>query len=436
MYVVRKGYRGARFAWRIFRTEGTLALGISFLQYLQYLQGRLQPQEQQQQVDEGAPSKPHIIKPRRIKFAPMCSRDDILAADFHGKPYDRTQRNPRHTKVAAWIMSPPGSGGGHQNIFRFIDYLIDGGWTVHVYLYSEHHPMTLSDARANVAGYSDPDRITFHQWQGDVVDCDALFATGWETAYPVFNAETDGAKFYFVQDFEPDFYATGSQSLIAENTYRMGFHGITAGDYLKQRLETEYGMECFSWQFGVDTELYQFTNTEPRNEIFFYARPVTERRAFEVGVMALELFHKAKPDYVINLAGWDVTGWEVPFRYVNHKVMSLDELPALYNKCAAGLVLSLTNMSLIPLELLSTGSIAVVNDGMNNRLVSDNPFIHYVTPAPQAIADELVALVEQPDLPDYAQRASESVAGITWDDAGSSFLHHVNNVTGNVPGAS
>ena len=61
--------------------------------------------------------------------------------------------------------------------------------------------------------------------------------TGWwrppgTRAYPVFNSRCSGKRFYFVQDFEPYFYPVGSMSLLAENTYRMGFHAITIGALL------------------------------------------------------------------------------------------------------------------------------------------------------------------------------------------------------------
>ena len=60
---------------------------------------------------------------------------------------------------------------------------------------------------------------------------DAVFATGWETAYPVFNDAGDARKCYFVQDFEPLFYPVGSEYVLAENTYRFNFFGITAGKW-------------------------------------------------------------------------------------------------------------------------------------------------------------------------------------------------------------
>ena len=48
------------------------------------------------------------------------------------------------------------------------------------------------------------------------------------TAYDVRNFHSTIHKCYFVQDFEPWFYASGSAASFAEETYRFGFVGITA----------------------------------------------------------------------------------------------------------------------------------------------------------------------------------------------------------------
>lgn len=414
--MVRRVLRVLRIGLGILKRDGLLRFMIDGLEYVE-------------RKKAGGLAGLSMVR-HKVRFDPPVHRDDVLAADFVGHPYDPAQRNPRHTKVISWVMSPPGNGGGHQNIFRFIDFLDAAGYTNHVYLYSVHDPMTLAEAQENVSHYSTAERLHFHTWEGEVVDSDVVFATGWETAYPVFNVATDGAKLYFVQDFEPSFYPVGTTSLLAENTYRFGFHGITAGGWLKHTLSTRYGMECDAYDFGADSSLYRYRNPEPRREVFFYARPVTERRAFEMGIMALELFHRAKPEYTINLAGWDVSGWDVPFPYINHKSMKLRELPDLYDRCAAAVVMSLTNMSLLPLELLGSGVIPVINAGDNNQMVSDNPYLHYTLPTPQALADELVRIVERDDLPAYAKEASESVVGLDWETAGAKVVAIIDEVTG------
>lgn len=348
-------------------------------------------------------------------FVSLVSRQDAMGADWSRHPYRPANRKKdKPPYVVNWVMSPPGGGGGHQNIFRFIEHLDGLGYMNNVYIYSTTDPMSLAQARENVSSYCKAKNVKFYRYKGSMVDSDVVFATGWETAYPVLNVKTTARKMYFVQDFEPYFYPVGTDYVLAENTYRFGFHGITAGGWLAQKLNKEYGMTCDYYDFSADTDLYKFTNKSKRKGIFFYARPVTERRGFDLGIMALELFHKKMPEYAIHLAGWDVSEYDVPFPYVNHKAMSLDRLSDLYNECAAALVISLTNMSLMPLELLACGTIPVVTDGPNNRLVSDNKYIAYAYSTPAALANRLVEVVTRKDLPTYAKSASASIDTGGW----------------------
>ena len=107
---------------------------------------------------------------------------------------------------------------------------------------------------------------------------------------------------------------------------------------------------------------------------------------------------------------------------MNLKDLKIDELNEVYNRCATGLVISLTNMSLLPLELLSAGVIPVVNEGPNNRLVSDNPFLAYSAASPHALANKMIEIVDRQDLPEYAVAASESVRGSDWETSGRAFV--------------
>jgi hypothetical protein len=285
----------------------------------------------------------------------------------------------------AWIMSPPGVGsGGHQNIFRFIRYLERAGHTVRIYLYSAtvtHTADTVKKMLASSTSYSSVTaKIGDYSDAGVAEGTDAIFATGWETAYASFLDSSPARRLYFVQDFEPSFYPPGSDFALAENTFRFGFTGITAGGWLASRLSTEYGMDTHAYHLSADRSHYNRTNDAKRAEIFFYARPGTPRRGFELGLMALDILAHERPDCVINFAGWDVARFRVPFPYRNLGLVPINELNALYNRCAAALVLSFTNMSLLPLELVAAGTIPVVNDADNNSMVTDNPFIEYADP--------------------------------------------------------
>ena len=346
----------------------------------------------------------------------MADIQDIVKADFHNHPYVRPQGVDKNILDIAWVLSPLSAGsGGQSTITRFARYLQSKGHTVTIYIYEGIQPQSLAEARRilNESFHLNVAVKKINQY----VDADVVLATGWETAYPVFNLKTSAHKFYFVQDFEPLFYGVGSKTVLAENTYKMGFYGITAGKWLKHKLSTEYNMESDYFDFGADLDIYRTVHDDAtkKKKICFYARPVTERRAFELGVISLEIFHKKHPEYSIEFFGWDVSDYNIPFPYVNHGILTPSQLASLYQDSAACLVLSLTNVSLLPLELLAAGCIPVVNEGDNNSMVlGENKYIHYADASPSQLADELSKVVVRTDINEYSRSASTSVEAASW----------------------
>ena len=346
---------------------------------------------------------------------------DVLALDV-GAPRTWTWRAiaAEEPLVINWVTTPPYAGsGGHTTIFRLIRRLQELGNRCHIYFYDVYGGDT-SEHRART--------FKLFPWfageANDVADgmrdAHAVIATAWQTAYPSANDRCRGKRFYFVQDFEPWFYAPGARSGLAENTYRMGFHGLTAGRFLAGKLKAEYGMDADSFDFGCDTEHYHVLNTkDERDAIAFYTRPETPRRAFELGLMALQLFAERHPHIKIHFYGSRVGKLPfLAFPFVDHGGLAPDALNRIYNRCFAGLSLSMTNVSLVPHEMLAAGCIPVVNDAEHNRVVLNNPFVRYAPPDPHALANALGDVVTTPYFTDMALAASASVAAISWDDAG------------------
>lgn len=392
-------------AARSLKNEGILDFSIRSLQYVKKQRSKVQ------------------IKHKR-KISVLAKYNDVISLDPSKKPAEWHGTDRKSLRIN-WLMPPPGKGsGGHMNIFRFIKYAEDAGHECRIYLYSEGADGGSVAPVYEQMGDSYPKLQASMEWikdSGEMQEADALFATSWATAYASYNSELKAKRFYFVQDFEPYFFPIGTLYSLAENTYKFGFYGITAGGWLAKKLHQDYGMETSSFGFGADKTIYQLTNTQKRKEIFFYVRPYTERRGFEMGILALDLFHKKHPDYTINLVGWDVSDYEIPFPYVNLKTLEISQLSELYNRCAAGLVMSLTNMSLLPLEMLACGTIPVVNDGENNRLVSDNPYIAYSPNDPVSLARTLSEAIDS-SVPDYIQKAAHSIPDDLWDKAGHDFV--------------
>ena len=346
----------------------------------------------------------------------MVALKDVVEADYIHHPYVAPKLRKADKLKIGWVLSPLSPGAGGQNtIIRFARYLEKQGHDVTFYIYEGVQAQSLAEARG----------ILQKSFKFDVrvkkiknyEESDALIATGWETMYPTFNIKTKAHKFYFVQDFEPYFYGVGSRYVLAENTYRMNFYGITAGPWLQKKVG-EYGMKADHFDFGADLDIYR--PKDPiikKKKICFYARPVTERRAFEIGVMALEIFHEKHPEYEIDFMGWDVSNFKIPFPYENRAILSHEELATLYHESAACLVLSLTNVSLLPLELIAAGCIPVMNEGENNRMVLNgmDKYVDYAATNPIELAEALCRAVERKDIEDYAQKASDSVRSLSWD---------------------
>jgi hypothetical protein len=355
--------------------------------------------------------------------SPMPVRpSDVLACDLTSR---RTWSYPtlhdHEPLVINWIMTPPVAGsGGHTTAFRMIRRLQESGNRCRIYFYDVHG----GEARRHSA-----QMLELFPWFGgeatDVAegmsDAHAVVATAWQTAYPAYNDRCKGKRFYFVQDFEPWFYPPGGRSILAENTYRMGFHAITAGRFLSGKLKAEYGMASDAFEFGCDTETYRLSSpAQPRDGIAFYVRPETPRRALELGLLALQIFAERHPRIRIHLFGGPMG--RLPFgsfSFVDHGVVAAKELNRIYNCCFAGLSLSMTNVSLVPHEMLSSGCIPVVNEAGHNRIVLDNSFVRYALPDPHALANALSEVVETEDFPALAAAASASVTSISWAAAGT-----------------
>ena len=119
-----------------------------------------------------------------------------------------------------------------------------------------------------------------------------------------------GTRFYLVQDFEPSFYPAGSESLLAEATYRFGFHGVTAGRWLSELLRRDYGMPADHFDFGRDLTyaLDRAVGAEQRTGVCFYSRPRRRAGPTSSPSMALDLFAKRHPEVDIHIYGCERQG--------------------------------------------------------------------------------------------------------------------------------
>ena len=371
--------------------------------------------------------KTHSVSGLIKRIKDMLKKKDVYAQDGYiidktvveFNPSDYEKHKNDKLLLLNWVIPEMGVGsGGHINIFRFISNLENQGFHSRVYL---HNSLSLKDndslrkfiksnfsiLDSRVEAFCDIEYMTFAH---------ATIATGWQTAYPVKNFNNTISKFYFVQDFEPYFYPMGSYYAFSENTYNFGFRGITAGDWLKDKLNKEYGMKTDSFGFSYDKDIYTVRKKRSNGKrVFFYARPVTARRDFELGMLTFKLLNDLVEDLTVVFAGWDVSNYDIPFKYENLGVLPIEKLADVYSDCDMCLVISHTNLSLLPLEVMASGSVAVCSKGENSSwLVDDNNSI-MVDFEPEKMAEKMAYYLNNPEELDVIrQKGIEFAKNTSW----------------------
>ena len=358
------------------------------------------------------------------------SRADLLGLPTPtGGPPPPLPLAPGEPMTVSWVCAPPAAGsGGHTTIFRMVAALEAAGHRCLLHL-DDRHGWSLDQHREGLRAHWPEVRAEVRDVAEGIEDSHAIIATSWPTAYAVRGSRARGSRLYFVQDFEPLFYPAGSEYLLAEATYRFGFHGVTAGPWLAEKLTRDYGRAADHFDFGCDLDAYALdVRTPARDGVAYYCRPGTPRRAHELAVLALDLFHRRYPQVPIHLYGQAVGG--LPFPARQHGLLDPRQLSDLYNRCLGGLVLSATNVSLVPWEMLAAGCIPVVNDAEHNRRVLDNDHVRYAAATPGGLADALGRLARTPSALRHrrAIEAARSVVGASWADAGATVegvIRHV-----------
>lgn len=315
-----------------------------------------------------------------------------------------------------WVMTPPSAGsGGHTTLFRMVRAAERAGHRCVLFLYDRYG----GDIRAQERVIREwwPDLAAEVRNASDGIEgVDATVASSWESAHVLARRGTSPMRrLYFIQDYEPYFYARGALYALAEDSYRFGFRCIALGEMIAGLLRSEIGVDPDVTEFGCDTTVYHPLPERERTGVVFFARPDFPRRGYWLARLALQRFHQDHPDQQIHFYGEKVDG--LPFPTTQHGRLTAEQLNELYNSCIAGLVLSFTNISLVPEEMLAAGAIPVMNDAEHARVVLQNEHAVWAAPTPNRLAAALGDVVTRPAVAQTAREASASVNGFGWSRA-------------------
>ncbi|MFD3163970.1 glycosyltransferase family 4 protein [Herpetosiphon sp. NSE202] len=324
----------------------------------------------------------------------------------------------------AWLLTAPIVGsGGYTNIFRIINLLASFGHEQIIFMNPSDYPTEALDRPEHfVQRYFGVVHAPIYFWPQEIKGFDIVLATQWTTTQGFEMCDPAITRAYFVQDFEPFFYAMGDEWLSAEATYKQGWPCITLGHWLAKHLHEQYQATTFPFDFAVEHERYyprpKLLTKKPR--VIFYARPSTPRRCFDLGMRALAIVKEQRPDVEIVLFGdKHLKHFSAPFKFTAMGILNPEELAELYASATLGLVISSTNPSLMPPEMMASGCPVVDIDlAPNHFLVTHGKTGLLATAEPKPLAQALLSVLSDEPLRQRLIKAGlEHAKTLRWESS-------------------
>jgi glycosyltransferase involved in cell wall biosynthesis len=378
--------------------------------------------------------------PVDIKENPVSSKLRAAEKPFEiFSPFESEENypNPSNTKKIhdpnclkiIWLIPDFGKGsGGHSNIFRMIHFLEKFGHKNSVLICGETHHGSTEKTKKVICN-------NFFKIDADVhcllnpkdfnQDGDALVCTSYDTCYYGRSVPFNGKRFYFVQDYEPDFSPKGSYYHLAKATYGFGLECITNGKWMAEKVVSEGG-KCAGWFQQAFDPLHYYPSQSKNYQIkkvriAAYIRFGTPRRLSELIVFALNILAKERNDFEVMFFGDNHVPLNVHFPNKILGVLQHSKLGELYRSCDIGCVFSGTNYSLIPIEMMAAGLPVIEFDGENIRSTFPEETISLAKPDPENIKEVTSSLISNPERrKSQAEEAISFVKNFSWRSSAKS----------------
>ena len=318
-----------------------------------------------------------------------------------------------------WVIPDFNIGsGGHMTLLRMVNYLEYFGHKCTIWIVDPIQHSDAESAYEDIVKHFKPVLASVHLVDefGIQSKGDAIIATGWQTAFEVEHALGFKAKYYFVQDHEVEFYATGANSLACRETYKLDLGCICASPWLEHLMQNNYNRWACSFHLSHEPKEYfreenwksNLLKTKPR--IAVYARNTTERRAVKLVLAALQIMAEEGIDFSVDFFGQQqVIFKQVPFEARDHGVLSSTELSNLYRQCQIGICFSATNYSLVPQEMMACMLPVMELDTVSTRAIFPEGVVSFCGPHPKKIAEELANIIVNPHL-----RVTQALTAYDW----------------------
>lgn len=323
--------------------------------------------------------------------------------------------------------------GGHTSILRLGTQLEIKGYNVK---YISYLPQDINEMKNNA-------KINLSNYRGEFIDTkelysiksDVVIATYWESVYCV--KKMNGYKMYFIQDFEPFFNMYGELYILAKKTYELGLHMVSLGKWNEYMINSQCNINS---QIDSITFPYESKEYYPVDRNF---KKYKERKEFTLAVFIKDTGKRA-PYLIQNIVGklkekLQDDGIKLNVKYFgenksfecssgeNMGKLKKDEILKLYHEADFGMVASLTNISLVPYEMIATKlPVIELEEGTFNYFFPDNTAIitdfNYIT-----LYNKIKYYINNTDeLESMVNKGNEFINTLSWESTVDEFIDILN----------
>lgn len=349
--------------------------------------------------------------------------------------------NGKVRKVAFVFGSLALHSGGHTSVLRLGSGLCRQGYDITFVSFTDQS----ADEMAKIAksNYEDVDGKFESLSNVSGSDFDVVVATSWQSVYYV--RRLDAYKMYFVQDYEPFFFKLNERYLLAKKTYELGLHIVSLGswniDQIKRNCTLPEGSRLDSIDFPYEPKEYKMVKKRTYEEYgkkTKYTLAVYSKEDGKRIPNLLQIILKKASDELrtrginldIRFFGFDKnTKVQVG---VNLGKLNKSQMADLYNEADFGMVASMTNISLVPYEMIATG-LPVIEFmegsfpyffGKNAALLID---FNYMT-----LVNAILDIRENSEqLKSIMKNATDYMNQLTWEKSCQQFCKILSKLIGN-----
>lgn len=337
-------------------------------------------------------------------------------------------------KITFVIPGMSAFSGGHTSILRLGTELVSRGYDV---FYMSFFDQPLEEMKHNA-------EVNLKQYKGKIIatnldnySCDIIVATSWDSVYFVKNM--NGYKMYFVQDYEPYFHLYGELFLMAKKTYELGLHMVSLGGWNKYMIEKNCSpiSPVDEIEFPYEGKEYydkgrDFDTYKNKDEFNFavYLKDTGKRAPYLIQYLmknVKEYFEKMGKKINIKYYGettdFDCDGGE------NLGKLNKEQLFNLYSESDFGVVASLTNISLVPYEMLATGlPIIELEDGTFSHFFPENSCILTGFDSSELIDKLEKSISDVNSLKEMSKKAKNYLETLSWSKSAEQFIKVIEKI--------